>query len=74
MAPTITQDPGHGDSTSAIPLIMVGDLDGDIVRPGLVSDLAMDTDMEITVMDMEVVDGGVLHFIIPLVGVDGMEE
>jgi hypothetical protein len=68
----IIQDPGHGDSTLAILLILAGVSVGDIVPAGSV--LVMDTAMDM-VMDMAtgVMAGGVLPFIIPPVGVAGME-
>ena len=73
MALIIIPDPGHGDSISAILLILDGGLDGVTARAGSVLDLVLDMDTEVTVTDTGVVAGGVHHFIIPLVGVDGME-
>ena len=68
------QDPGHGDSTSHILHILGGDLAGDIVRAGSVSDLVMDMDMVLTGTDMAVADmaGGDPLSTIPHVGVVGM--
>lgn len=76
MVHIIIQDPGHGDSTSHILHIMVGDSDGDIARAGLVWDLVMDMVMApvIMVMDIGDVDGGAHLFIIPPVGVAGMVQ
>ena len=68
----IIQDLGHGDLISVIHLISVGDSAGGIVPDGSASDLVMDLAVVMD-MDTEVVAGGVLPFIIPQSGVDGME-
>jgi hypothetical protein len=73
----IIRGPGAGDSILRTLLISVGDLVGDMVQVGLVSDLdsVMVTDMDMG-MDMDTMDvvGGVHLIIILLVGVAGMER